>query len=93
MKSLHPKADMLLLLYLRIEMRTIKYFDNGTTAVLSEAWTTLPETSSQPLLATLAHSRNLAHASLETAVQGQMFMKSAKSSDANDQPQEYFPYL
>ena len=38
------------------------------TAVLREAWTTLPESSSRPLLATLAQSRNLAHASLETAV-------------------------
>ena len=38
------------------------------TAVLREAWATLPESSSQPLPATLAQSRNLAHASLETAV-------------------------
>ena len=38
------------------------------TAVLREAWATLPESSSRPLPATLAQSRNLAHASLETAV-------------------------
>ena len=38
------------------------------TAVLTEAWAMLPESSSQPLPATLAQSRNLAHASLETAV-------------------------
>ena len=39
------------------------------TAVLREAWATLPESSSRPLQATLAQSRNLAHASLKTAVQ------------------------
>ena len=38
------------------------------TAVSREAWATLPESSSRPLLATLAQSCNLAHASLETAV-------------------------
>ena len=38
------------------------------TAVLREAWATLPESSSHPLPATLAQSRNLAHASLEPAV-------------------------
>ena len=38
------------------------------TALLREAWATLPESSSQPLPATPAQSRNLAHASLETAV-------------------------
>ena len=38
------------------------------TAVLREAWAMLPESSSRPLAATLAQSRNLAHASLETAV-------------------------
>ena len=38
------------------------------TAVLREAWATLPESSSRPLPATLAQSRNLAHASLKTAV-------------------------
>ena len=38
------------------------------TAVLREAWARLPESSSRPLQATLAQSRNLAHASLETAV-------------------------
>ena len=38
------------------------------TVVLREAWATLPESSSQPLPATLAQSHNLAHASLETAV-------------------------
>ena len=36
------------------------------TTVLREAWATLPESSSRPLPATLAQSRNLAHASLET---------------------------
>ena len=36
---------------------------------LSEARTTLPENSSQPLPAKTAHSRNLALASLETAVE------------------------
>ena len=35
---------------------------------MREAWATLPESNSRPLLATLAQSRNLAHASLETAV-------------------------
>ena len=40
----------------------------ASTAVLREAWATLPESSSRPLPATLAQSRNLAHASLETAV-------------------------
>ena len=39
-----------------------------TTAALSEARTTLPESSCRPLPAKMAHSRNLAHASLETAV-------------------------
>ena len=38
------------------------------TAVSREAWTMLPESSSWPLMATLAKSRNLAHASLKTAV-------------------------
>ena len=38
------------------------------TAVLREAWSMLPESSSLPLPAILAQSRNLAHASLETAV-------------------------
>ena len=38
------------------------------TAALSEARTTLPESSSRPLPAKTAHSRNLALASLETAV-------------------------
>ena len=40
-----------------------------STAALSEARTMLPESSSRPLPAKMAHSRNLAHASLETAVQ------------------------
>ena len=40
----------------------------ASTAVSREAWATLPESSSRPLPATLAQSRNLAHASLETAV-------------------------
>ena len=35
---------------------------------MREAWATLPESSSQPLPATPAQSRNLAHASLKTAV-------------------------
>ena len=39
-----------------------------STAILREAWATLPESSSRPLPATLAQSRNLAHASLGTAV-------------------------
>ena len=38
------------------------------TAALSEARTTLPESSSWPLLAKTAHSHNLALASLKTAV-------------------------
>ena len=38
------------------------------TAILIEAWATLPESSSWPLPATMAQTRNLAHASLETAV-------------------------
>ena len=38
------------------------------TAVLREAWAMLPESSSRSLPATLAQSRNLVHASLETAV-------------------------
>ena len=42
--------------------------DQLLTAVLREAWATLPESSSRPLPATLAQSRNLAHASLKTAV-------------------------
>ena len=42
--------------------------ESTSTAVLREAWATLPESSSRPLPATLAQSRNLAHASLETAV-------------------------
>ena len=42
--------------------------DLWRTAVLREAWATLPESSSRPLPATLAQTRNLAHASLETAV-------------------------
>ena len=41
---------------------------NSITAVLREAWATLPESSSRHLPATLAQSRNLAHASLETAI-------------------------
>ena len=40
----------------------------SSTAVLREAWATLPESSSRPLLATLAQSRNLAQALLETTV-------------------------
>ena len=38
------------------------------TAALSEARTTLPERNSRPLPAKMAHSRNLAHASLEIPV-------------------------
>ena len=48
----------------------ISFFDY--TAVLREAWATLPESSSRPLPATLAQSRNLAHASLKTAVLWQL---------------------
>ena len=44
------------------------YLKTVTTAVLREAWATLPESSSLPLPATLAQTRNLAHASLETAL-------------------------
>ena len=43
-------------------------FKEVHTAVSREAWAALPESSSRPLPATLAQSRNLAHASLETAV-------------------------
>ena len=35
---------------------------------MREAWATLSESSSRPLPATLAQTRNLAHASFETAV-------------------------
>ena len=42
--------------------------DLTSTGALSEARTTLPESSSQPLLAKTANSRNLALASLKTAV-------------------------
>ena len=56
-------------------MRVIRYLTDShpagriiCTAVLREAWATLPESSNRPLPATLAQSRNLAHASLETAV-------------------------
>ena len=38
------------------------------TAVSREAWAMLPESSSRPLPATLAQTRNLAHASLKSAV-------------------------
>ena len=48
------------------------------TAVLREAWATLPESSSWPLPATLAQSPNLAHVSLETAV-GREGVKNTKS--------------
>ena len=45
------------------------YKCNGKyTAVLREAWATLPEGISLPLPATLAQTRNLAHSLLETAV-------------------------
>ena len=56
------------------------------TAVLREAWTTLPESSSRPLPATLAQSRNLAHASLETAVQHSFSAKSCPSLHSQQQP-------
>ena len=52
-----------------------------STAVLREAWATLPESSSQPLPATLAQSRNLAHASLETAVQISLGFSKAPEPD------------
>ena len=61
-------------IYFSIIIRIGKPFKFGTgyvswsTAVLREAWATLPENSSRPLPATLAQSPNLAHASLETAV-------------------------
>ena len=48
------------------------------TAVSREAWATLPESSSQPLPATLAQTRNLAHASLETAVQAKAVRGNAQ---------------
>ena len=47
------------------------FFAEPCTVVLREAWATLPESSSRPLPATLAQSRNLAHASLKTAVRAQ----------------------
>ena len=46
----------------------LPFLSEAFTAVLREAWATLTESSSRPLPATLAQSRNLAHASLETAV-------------------------
>ena len=49
-------------------MNEQRYNDSIYTAVSREAWAMLPESSSRPLSATLAQSRNLAHASLETAV-------------------------
>ena len=47
---------------------------------MREAWATLPEGSSRPLLATLAQSRNLAHASLETAVDGILYHLGCRAS-------------
>ena len=49
---------------------SLRTLDGNTTAVSREAWATLPESSSRPLPATLALSRDLAHASLETTVAG-----------------------
>ena len=51
------------------------YHDAQSAAVLREAWATLPESSSRPLAATLAQSRNLAHASLVTAVMSSQVSK------------------
>ena len=51
----------------------------ASAAVLREAWATLPESSSRPLPATLAQSRNLAHASLETAVYKGLFLSQESS--------------
>ena len=50
------------------------------TAVSREAWATLPESTSRPLPATLAQTRNLAHASLETAVMHGLSFQSKVSS-------------
>ena len=52
----------------RFQCRVGWWVDWLNTAALSEARTTLPESSSRPLPAKMAHARNLAHASLETAV-------------------------
>ena len=57
------------------------------TAVLREAWATLPKSSSRPLPASLAQSRNLAHASLETAVCifiDKSWFRNCSSSEATD---------
>ena len=45
----------------RNELRSLGYLllSNHSTAVLREAWATLPEISSRPLPATLAQSRNI----------------------------------
>ena len=51
------------------------------TAALSEARTTLPESSSRPLPAKMAHSRNLAHASLETAVRNAAAVRCGRWHD------------
>ena len=56
------------------------------TAVLREAWATLPESSSRPLLATLAQSRNLAHASLETAVPVCLVLNNLRVRECECQP-------
>ena len=48
---------------------------------MREAWATLAESSSRPLPATLAQSHNLAHASLETAVDS---LKKADWSQQED---------
>ena len=62
----YPKRMSVLVATHQITQRA--NLDKGDTAALSEARTTLPESSSRPLPAKTAHSRNLAHASLETAV-------------------------
>ena len=44
----------------------------------------LPESSSRPLPAKMAHSRNLAHASLETAVDNNDFSPSQNGEALQD---------
>ena len=61
--TLEPNKSRQLYNCLKIKQQMRK-----STAVMREAWAMLPESSSWPLPATPAQSRNLAHASLETAV-------------------------
>ena len=51
-----------------ISMKVLRLWREIYTAALSEARATLPESSSRPLPAKTAHSRNFAYAALETAV-------------------------